>query len=291
MAHLITGNKFEPNKDIPDLGGKARLKMLDVFIVTGGTSGIGLGISAHLLQHSAAKIILVSQKEEHAAEAQEALEKFGDINKLEWIQCDFKDLKWTVQVAEKLKEEKQIDAKTPHSRLIHQSSDLHRAPLSSVTFTSISEINTDIGPMNLYSRTKLAQILFIRALARRITSNAPGFQASLKAEGPWVIATHPGGVSTDQQDQAVDAYGTKGKIGVKAVRPFLKDPIDEGCRSALFAATSEDVAKERLQGVYIVPDRKVTEPSKQAQGEELGENLWKLCREILKEKVEVEVPE
>ena len=24
MAHLITGNKFDPNKDIPDLGGKVR---------------------------------------------------------------------------------------------------------------------------------------------------------------------------------------------------------------------------------------------------------------------------
>ena len=106
-----------------------------------------------------------------------------------------------------------------------------------------------------------------------------------------MIATHPGGVSTDQQEQAVDAYGTKGKIGVKAVRPFLKDPIDEGCRSALFAATAEEVVTEGLQGVYIVPDRKVTEPSKQGLDEALGENLWKLCRAILKEKVGVEVPE
>jgi hypothetical protein len=24
MAHLITGNKFDPNKDIPDLSGKVR---------------------------------------------------------------------------------------------------------------------------------------------------------------------------------------------------------------------------------------------------------------------------
>ena len=78
--------------------------------MTGGTAGIGYGITAHLLQHNASKIILVSQKEQHAAEAQETLEKYGDINKLEWIQCDFKDLKQTVQVAEKLKEEKQIDA-------------------------------------------------------------------------------------------------------------------------------------------------------------------------------------
>ena len=112
-----------------------------------------------------------------------------------------------------------------------------------------------------------------------------------KLQGPWVIATHPGGVSTDQQEQAVDAYGTKGKIGVKVVRPLLKDPIDDGCRSALFAATAGEVVTEGLQGVYIVPDRKVTEPSKQAQDEKLGENLWKLCRSILREKVAVDLPE
>ena len=64
-------------------------------------------------------------------------------------------------------------------------------------------------------------------------------------------AVHPGGVATDQQEQAIDAYGTKGKIGVKAVRPFLKDPVDEGCRSALFAATSEDVVREKIQGQYV----------------------------------------
>ena len=64
-------------------------------------------------------------------------------------------------------------------------------------------------------------------------------------------AVHPGGVSTDQPQQAIDAYGTKAKIGVKAVRPFMKDPVDEGCRSGLFAATSEDVVTEKIQGQYV----------------------------------------
>ena len=64
-------------------------------------------------------------------------------------------------------------------------------------------------------------------------------------------ATHPGAVSTDQQEQAVEAYGTAGKIGVKAVRPFMKDAVEEGCRSALFALTSEDVVKEGIQGQYV----------------------------------------
>ena len=35
----------------------------------------------------------------------------------------------------------------------------------------------------------------------------------------------------------------------------------------------------------IVPDRKVTEPSKDAQNEELAENLWKLTTDILKDKL------
>jgi len=139
---------------------------------------------------------------------------------------------------------------TPHSRLVLQSSDLHRAPLSSTHFASADEINTDIGPNSLYSRSKLAQILFVRALVRRMTNNEPGFQ-SAKQSGPWINAVHPGGVATDQQEQAIDAYGTKAKIGVAAIKPFMKDPVDEGCRPALFAATSEDIVKEGIQGQYV----------------------------------------
>ena len=188
------------------------------------------------------------------------------------------------------------------------SSDLHRGCPSSTTFTSFEEINQDIGPMNLYSRAKLAQILTVRALVRRMENNEPGFQGN-KQTGPWVNATHPGGVRTDQQQQAIDAYGTKGKIGVMAIKPFLKDPVDEGCRSGLFAATSDDVVKEGIQGQYvglnthhffaagyssfvsdlyvpqIIPARKVTDPSKQAKDVALEENLWRLSEEILKEKL------
>ncbi|KAK4694052.1 hypothetical protein P7C71_g3462, partial [Lecanoromycetidae sp. Uapishka_2] len=104
MAHLITGNKFDPNTDIPDLSGK-------VYIVTGGTAGIGFGITAHILEHNAAKIILVSQKEEHAAEAMKALEEYGNPSRVEFLQCDLKDLKQTNEVAQRLKKsEPQIDA-------------------------------------------------------------------------------------------------------------------------------------------------------------------------------------
>ncbi|KAF2966399.1 hypothetical protein GQX73_g7189 [Xylaria multiplex] len=55
------------------------------------------------------------------------------------------------------------------------------------------------------------------------------WRASLSPDqAVWANDTHPGSVVTGQQDQAVEAYGTLGNIGVKAVRLFLKNPVDEG---------------------------------------------------------------
>ena len=140
--------------------------------------------------------------------------------------------------------------RTTGSRIVLQSSDLHRGCPSSTTFTSLDEINTDVGATNLYHRTKLAQILFVRALVQRMESNEPGFQSN-KQMGPWINAVHPGAVNTDQPEQAVDAYGTLGKIGVTVARPMMKDPVDGGSRPALFAATSDDIPREKIQGQYV----------------------------------------
>ncbi len=170
--------------------------------------------------------------------------------------------------------------KTPNSRLVLQSSDLHRFAPSDTKFANLQEINTNIGPMYLYNRTKLAQVLFVRRLVKLLSSSAHSGQVKM-----YVNATHPGGVETDQQKQAEEAYGTLGKIGVAVVKPFMKDPVDQGCRPALWAATSEEVVKDDVTGQYIVPDKKVTEPSSQAQDEELAKQLWVLSEEILREKL------
>lgn len=92
----MTKNTFDPNTDIPDLSGQ-------VHLVTGGSAGIGYGIVAHLLQHNPEKIYLLSRKEEHAQEAIDGLKDWGDINRVEWIQADFADLKQTNEVAQTLK--------------------------------------------------------------------------------------------------------------------------------------------------------------------------------------------
>lgn len=172
--------------------------------------------------------------------------------------------------------------KTPDSRLVLQSSEMHRTALSTTAFTDLAELNQDIGPTRLYGRSKLAQILLVRALHERKQAGQLGLSPNV---APWINATHPGAVSTDQQEQAVDAYGTLGKIGVKATRPFMKEPVDEGCRSILYAATSQDVVREKMDGEYFVPDCKIIEPNKQSQDGELQERLCKLVEELLTSKL------
>lgn len=109
MVSILTGNKFDPNTDIPDLSGR-------VYIVTGGSAGIGFGIVAHLLQHNAAKILLLSNKKQHAEQAMEELKEYGDPSRVHWVHCDLSDLKQTLSVAKTLAaEEKKVDAVRPSS--------------------------------------------------------------------------------------------------------------------------------------------------------------------------------
>ncbi|KAK9784113.1 putative NAD(P)-binding protein [Seiridium cardinale] len=311
-------DKFDPNTDVPNLSGK-------VYVVTGGSAGIGFGISAHILQHGCSKLFLLGRKEEHLAEAEEGLKKYGDTSRLELIQVDFGDIRQTDQVAKQLASRlERLDAlilnaglgvgpysltkdgleshmqvnvfaqyhlttvllpkliSSPESRLCFQSSEYHRLGTGDVHFRDISEINNDMGASTLYARSKLALVLLCRALYRRKVSGALGLQPGA---APYINATHPGAVVTDQQDQAIEAYGTLGKTGVKAIRPFMKDPVDEGCRTMLFAATSPDIVEDGIDGEYIVPDCKVTNVSDQGKDEELGERLWELTESILREKL------
>jgi WW domain-containing oxidoreductase len=220
-----------------------------VYVVTGGSAGIGYGICAHLLQHNCEKLYLCGKKEEHLAETEEGLKNYGDVSRVELIQIELEDLRKTAAVAAQLASKLSrldglilnaglgvgvynetvdgIDShmqvnvfaqhhlamillpiliKTPDSRLVFQSSEFHRMLTSNPSFESIAEMNRDIGASPLYARTKLAQVLLMRFMHRLKAQS--GNKLGLKAgEAPWINATHPGAVVTDQQEQAIEAYG------------------------------------------------------------------------------------
>ncbi|KAL7274219.1 hypothetical protein RUND412_002895 [Rhizina undulata] len=307
---------------IPDLSHK-------VFLVTGGSTGLGFGCITHLLQHNPAKILFLSDKEEHAKLAQGEWGKYGDPERVHWIQCNLQDLKDVDRTAKRLREsEDRLDAlianagigvgaynlsndgiethfqvnhlsqmhlilslmpvfvKTAKtyedSRIVLQSSDLHKAAPGSIKFANIDEINTNIGPAFLYNRSKLAQLLFMRTLVQRLADGRIGEGTN---ENLFVLSTHPGAVSTMQQKQAEEAYGTVAKIAVAMARPLMRDPNEDGPLPMLFAATSPEVKEKKLTGTYITPPGNVSEPTNQAQDDALAENLWTLSENLLKEKL------
>lgn len=127
----------------------------------------------------------------------------------------------------------------PAPRILAMSSELHRTTPSKVKFASTSEVYTneqELGPNELYSRTKLAVLLNVKygLVERVIVPNGDRI---------WVAATHPGAVHTDQQDQFKEAYGeTFGTILKHVTIPFMRTP-EQGSLSSLYAATSDDVEK------------------------------------------------
>lgn len=173
------------------------------------------------------------------------------------------------------------------SRIVMMSSEMHRFAPKSTEFASVSEINTDVGGTELYCRSKLAQVLVTRELARRLDAGQFGFSQSPGNRLVIANMTHPGGVKTPQQDQMPAAYGeTVGKVVAKMVRPLMTDPVKHGCRSALFAATSPEMVEgDGVQGQYIMPDKKITDVSKKGQDDEMARRLWDMSVGLLKEKI------
>lgn len=86
----------------------------------------------------------------------------------------------------------QTAAQNGDARLVFMSSSLHSQPPPNVKFESLDELNQDVGPLKLYGRTKLADLLLAKDMVRK---------HSLEGTNLFCNATHPGGVSTGQQTQ------------------------------------------------------------------------------------------
>ncbi|KAF9206385.1 Retinol dehydrogenase 14, partial [Podila verticillata] len=108
----------------------------------------------------------------------------------------------------------------------------------------ISKINDETvgSPMTRYGRSKLANILFSNALARRLA----GSQVR-------VNSIHPGFVDTSMARVAISASDedTKALFAKYPNQPFLTP--DQGALTQLYVATSPDIVKNDIRGRYFVP--------------------------------------
>ena len=118
--------------------------------------------------------------------------------------------------------------------------------------------------MEAYSRSKLANVLFTRELAKRLSSS-----------GVTVNAVHPGLVRSGFGMDG-DMTGLIG-LGNRVFRPFEISSAS-GAKTSVFLATSAEA--EGRSGIYWVRS-KPGRMSRQAQSDEQARRLWVESEQLL----------
>ncbi|HYU12354.1 MAG TPA: SDR family NAD(P)-dependent oxidoreductase, partial [Stellaceae bacterium] len=110
-------------------------------------------------------------------------------------------------------------------------------------------------PLSAYGRSKLCNILFTRALARRLDPHEV-----------TAACLHPGVVATAIGDRAGSVAG----FGWRLIKPFLIGP-EKGAATSLFLATVANPIP--FHGAYVI-GRRIAEPDPAARDDRLAEALW-----------------
>jgi NAD(P)-dependent dehydrogenase (short-subunit alcohol dehydrogenase family) len=147
------------------------------------------------------------------------------------------------------------DERTHPDRVINVASEMHRSARRDVEFTRMEPAGRYRGT-EAYARSKLANILFTRELARR-----------LDGSGSVAFATHPGMVATRM---AQDGDSRLGSLLWKAGSRWMRTP-EEGAATSVYLASEPDI--EHHTGGYFM-DEQLTSPSTAARSDRAAVRLW-----------------
>ncbi|HEY1885485.1 MAG TPA: SDR family oxidoreductase [Roseiarcus sp.] len=138
------------------------------------------------------------------------------------------------------------------ARIVSTSSSAHQG--ASLDFSDLQSAN-GYGGYKAYGRSKLANILFTRELARRLAGT-----------GVTANCLHPGAVATRFGDESGGLIG----LLIRVLRLSFISP-EQGADTIVYLASSPEVAN--TSGGYFVK-RKMTEPSAAAQDDGAAKSLW-----------------
>jgi len=265
-----------------------------VALVTGATAGIGLETAIGLAR-AGMRVILHGRDPLRTEEARYVAADRSGSTRLEPMLADFGNLAAVRGLAEKvLATHNRLDVLvnnagliTPRFRLSEDGYELtfavnHLAPflltnllLDRLRASAPSRVVTvasmvhrgaridlaslagpqDWAPLRAYGRSKLCNILFTRALARRLESGRV-----------TVTCLHPGIVATKIGEGAGSAAG----FGWRLIKPLLTG-VERGAATSLFLATVPDPAP--FHGKYVI-GRRSHMPDAPALDDALAEALW-----------------
>ncbi|KAJ7662896.1 NAD(P)-binding protein [Mycena rosella] len=175
-------------------------------------------------------------------------------------------------------------SKEPDSdvRVVTIASAVHSFAPSGGKFLTLEEINDPLGPVDSpngiksryarYARSKLANILFVKELQKHLDdASSPAVSTSVD----------PGGVATDTVLTAQNNVPLVGPLLRFAISKLARSPLD-GAATALFAATSPDVARRRVEfkGAFVSDFGAIGQASKDGENLALAGKLWAATAEM-----------
>lgn len=147
-----------------------------------------------------------------------------------------------------------LDRMAPHGRIVNVASRAHfRARADSIDLEGIPDAQARYGSIQAYARSKLANVMFTFALARRLSGT-----------GIMTNCLHPGVVATHLLP-----------TWLRAVKPLITRVIfdpDRGARTSLYVALSREVAE--VSGAYFDEYQQIVPASALAHDTERQEALW-----------------
>ncbi|MFW6019138.1 MAG: SDR family NAD(P)-dependent oxidoreductase [Bacteroidales bacterium] len=259
-------------------------------LITGSTDGIGLE-TAKQLTEKRHNVILHGRSQKRIKEAESAIYKTTKQKVYDAVQADFANLKEIQQMAQHLTntyssidvlinnagvfiKDKEytndgLEQTFAVNHIAHFLLTMELLPLLKqsgqgriVVVSSMIHAN-DIDFSNLqgenyydgneaYSRSKLANLLFAKALSRRLEDNKI-----------TVNALHPGVINTKLLKASFGPFGNN---------------VSEGAKNLIFAAL--DPSLNKTSGKYL-KDSRITEPAKIAMDQDKQEKLWEISETIL----------
>lgn len=149
------------------------------------------------------------------------------------------------------------------SRIVVVASEAHRQARSGLDFSDL-QAERRYGGFDAYGKSKLANILYARELARR-----------LEGTGVTVNSLHPGTIATGF-GQDGDTSGLFA-FAFSLARPFFKK-ADKGAETSIYLASSPDM--DGVTGTYF-SDCREKAPSPAGQDGEAARRLWEVSESLV----------
>jgi NAD(P)-dependent dehydrogenase (short-subunit alcohol dehydrogenase family) len=151
------------------------------------------------------------------------------------------------------------------SRIVNVASTAHNFARCGMVFDDLMA-ERSYRQMEVYGRSKLANILFTTELAKRLAGT-----------GVTANSLHPGSVATGYARDG-DTTGFMA-WGIKVIAPFSLTP-EKGARTSVYLCSSPDV--EGVTGKYFAKCREKT-PSANARDEAAAARLWDVSEQLVEQ--------